>query len=71
MIESVAGIIIAPPSPWRARGDQQDPEHQKIGVHHPLDLGEPGVEVLHDAGDGDVDDRAVQQEHEQPDTEDG
>src|SRR5204862_2841524 len=45
-------------------------EHERVGVHDPLQVGEGGVELLPDRRQGDVDDGDVQEEHENGDTDD-
>ena len=49
-----------------AGGDQQHGQHQDVGVDHPEDLVERGVQGGDHARDGDVDDRQVEQGHEEP-----
>lgn len=76
--------MIAPPIPWapRARlrksGELAAPQSAEaivkrpiagIGVDHPLQVGEGGVQLLLNLGECDVDDRDVQQEHEDGDTD--
>jgi hypothetical protein len=48
----------------RPSGEQQRGERQRIGVDHPLDVGEARVQVGGDLGQRDVDDRDVEQQHE-------
>ena len=48
----------------RARHQQGGGQPQRVGVHHPLQVAERAVQVLLDAGQRDVHDRDVQQEHE-------
>ena len=111
MIDSVAGMMNAPPMPMNARvaiscsgdvgerrreraeaeqhepdlqraapaeavaqaagGEQQAGEHQRVRVDHPLQLAVRRVEVAHDRGDRDVEDRVVEHDHEQAEAEDG
>ena len=111
MIDSVAGMMNAPPMPMNARvaiscsdvlanadasepspkitrpscsaprrpkrsprlpaGEQQAREHERVRVDHPLQLAVGGVEVAHDRGDRDVEDRVVEHDHEQAEAEDG
>ena len=51
----------------RAGGEQEGGEHQRVGVDDPLQAGEARAEVPLDVGQGDVDDRDVQQQHERRD----
>ena len=110
MIDSVAGMMNAPPMPMNARvamswsdgrrerrreraepehdqaelqraapaepvaeaaaGEQQAREHERVRVDHPLQLAVRGVEVAHDRRDGDVEDRVVEDDHQQAEAED-
>ena len=54
-----------------AHRDEQDRERQHVGVHHPLDAAEAGVEGGQDVRDGDVHDGAVEQDHEEAQAEHG
>jgi len=45
-------------------------EQEGVGVDHPLEVGQRGVEVTLDARQGDIDDRDVEEEHEDGDTDD-
>ena len=49
----------------RAAGEQQG-----VGVDHPLEVGEGGMEVPLDARQRDIDDRDVEEEHEDGDADD-
>ena len=51
----------------RAGGEQEGGEGQRVGVDDPLQAREAGVEVALDVGQGDVDDRDVEQQHERRD----
>src|SRR5665811_1972152 len=51
----------------RPSRQQEGGERQRVGVDHQLQTGEAGVEVALDVGQGDVDDRDVQQQHERRD----
>ena len=48
----------------RAHGQGEGGERQRVGVDHPLQPGEVGVELLLDVGQRDVDDGDVEQQHE-------
>ena len=48
----------------RAGGQQQRGERQRVGVDHPLQVGEVRVQVALDRRQRDVHDRDVEQEHE-------
>ena len=57
----------APPSEAvgeRAHGQGEGGEGQRVGVDHPLQPGQVGVELLLDVGQRDVDDGDVEQQHE-------
>ena len=45
-------------------------EQEGVGVDHPLEVGEGGVEVPLDARQRDIDDRDVEEEHEDGDAND-
>ncbi len=51
--------------PERAGQEQQPREHERVGVDHPLQLGHVRVEVTHERGERDVDDRVVDDDREQ------
>ena len=51
--------------PERAGQQQQSREHEGVGVDHPLQLAHVGVEVAHQGGERDVDDRVVDDDREQ------
>ena len=51
----------------RAGGEQEGGERQRVGVDDPLQAGEAGVQFALDVGQGDVDDRDVEQQHERRD----
>ena len=61
----------APEVAEAAHGHEQDGERQDVGVHHPLDVAVRGVVVGLDVRDGDVHDRAVEQDHEEAEAEHG
>jgi len=48
------------------RRDHQDGEHQRVGVEHPQHAVQGGVQPVDHVGDRDVDDRQVEQRHEEP-----
>ena len=48
----------------RAARQQQRGERERVGVDHPLQVGEVGAEVALDRGQRDVHDRDVEQQHE-------
>ena len=45
-------------------GEEHRREHQRIGVHHPLQVGEAGVQLALDVRQRDVHHRDVEQQHE-------
>jgi hypothetical protein len=45
--------------------DQQHRQHEDVRVDHPKDLVQRGAQIADHAGDGDVDDRQVEQGHEE------
>jgi hypothetical protein len=51
--------------PEPPRRDHQDGEHQRVGVEHPQHGVQGGVQPVDHVGDGDVDDRQVEQRHEE------
>ena len=51
------------------RGQDARRERERVGVDHPLQVGERGVERPLDRGQGDVHDRDVEQEHERGDAD--
>src|SRR5215211_1640518 len=51
--------------PERAGREQQSREHERVGVDHPLQLADVRVELSHQGGERDVDDRVVDDDHEQ------
>ena len=53
--------LAAVPVAERAAEQHERAEGDEVGVHHPLQLGGARVEVLRDGGQGDVDDRAVEE----------
>ena len=48
----------------RPGGEQHRRQHQRVGVHDPLEVGEAGVELALDVRQRDVHHRDVQQQHE-------
>ena len=48
----------------RPGGEQQRGQAQRVGVDHPLQVGEAGVELVLDVGQRDVHDRDVEQQDE-------
>ena len=48
----------------RSRGEQQGGQAERVGVDHPLQVGERRVQLGLDVGEGDVHDRDVEQQHE-------
>ena len=61
----------APPVPVAERSceEQQSGEHERVRIHHPLELAEAGVEVAHERGQRHVDDRVVEDDGEQAQAE--
>jgi hypothetical protein len=59
----------AEPVGQRAAGQQQPGETERIGVDHPLQVGEAGVERALDVRQRGVDDRDVEQQHERRDAD--
>src|SRR5262249_332583 len=53
-----------------ARGDDQDGQHESVGVDDPEDVVERRVQPREHVGDRDVDDRPVEQGHEEPERDD-
>ena len=51
--------------PEPPRRDHQDGEHQRVGVEHPQHVVQGGVQPVDHVGDRDVDDRQVEQRHEE------
>ena len=65
--EAEAPYEYPPPSQQvgqRARRQEQRGQHQRVGVHHPLQVGEAPVQVAPDARQRHVHHRDVQQQHE-------
>ena len=54
-----------------ADGEQQPGEHQRVAVDDPLHLAGGGAEVPDQVGDGDVEDRVVEGDHQQARAEHG
>jgi hypothetical protein len=54
---ATASVLVAE----RASEEQECRERHEIGVEHPLEVGEVGVQVLRDRRKRDVDDRAVEE----------
>ena len=54
-----------------ARGQHEGGEREGVAVHHPLEGGDPGVEIALDVGQPDADDRVVQEGQEEDDAERG
>ena len=61
----------ADPVGERAGREQRRGEGEGVGVDHPLQLGEAGVEIVADDGEGDVDDGDVEQQHRRARRHDG
>jgi hypothetical protein len=59
------GQLAAEAIAQRARGEQQAGEHEQIAVHHPLQRGGGGVELLLQAGERDVEDGVVEPDDQQ------
>src|SRR5256886_419807 len=59
--ESLGAVFVAQSS----GGDQQHGIDEDVRVQHPEDLVEAGVESIDDARNGDVDDRQIEQDHEE------
>ena len=58
------------PVSHRAAHQHQRREHERVGLDHPLDLGDPHPQLaLHD-GESDVDDRPVEERHARPEHRD-
>ena len=55
---------------FRHRQDQRG-QHQRVRVDHPLEFGEGGLEVLRDARQGDIDDRDIEERHEEGEVDGG
>ena len=53
-----------------AGGEEQAREHERVRVDHPLQVADAGAEVAHQRGQGHVDDRVVDHDHEQAHAED-
>ena len=51
--------------------EEQAREHQGVGVHHPLHLGSREAETSDEGGDGDIEHRVVEGDHEQAQAQDG
>src|SRR5439155_14014081 len=64
--ESLGAVFVAQSS----GGDQQHGINEDVRVQHPEDLVEAGVEAIDDARDGDVDDRQIEQDHEEAEAKD-
>ncbi len=62
LVDAAAAVAVA----QRAAQQDQRRQHQQVAVDHPLEAGDRGVEVLPDVGEGDVDDRAVEERHARP-----
>ena len=57
---------LAPEAVAQAPGRQEQPgEDQRVGVDDPLQVADARAEVAHEGGEGDVDDRVVDDDHEQ------
>jgi len=54
----------AEPVAQRTGRQQEGGQHQRVGVDHPLQAGEAGVQFPLDVRQGDVDDGDVEQQHE-------
>ena len=62
---------LAPVAVGQAAGDeQQAPEHHRVGVDDPLELVGGGLQLLHQGGQGHVQDGVVEVDHQHGDAED-
>ena len=49
----------------RPRGEQEAGEHERVRIDDPLELAHAGAQVADEGGQGDVDDRVVDDDHEE------
>ena len=48
-----------------AHGEEEPGEHERVAVDDPLELARGGLEIAQQVGDGDVEDRVVERDHEE------